>query len=223
MPPSTSHPEAPQDARLVAAFERGRLAEHERLAQDLHDDLGARLLTLIVRAREPEMVESLRDTLRDLKALARGLSTARTQLGEAMADWKHEACERAQEAGIAMSGEVDGGPGTRLGTEQWFALTRVLRELVSNAIVHAQPSRISVAGRLDEGWLELEIEDDGHGHAPGAWAQGMGVSGVRRRIAALGGSVRWADRLPHGIRCTVRVPLPGPSDATLRDGQEAAG
>ena len=199
--------EARPDPRLAAAFERGRLAERERLALDLHDDLGARLLTLIVRAREPEMVESLRDTLRDLKSLTRGLSAARTRLSEASAEWKHEARARTEEAGIELSWHLDCGLDAALDASQWFGLTRVLRELLSNAIVHARPSQVAVTGRLGQGWLELDISDDGIGRAPGRWADGLGVSGVRRRVAALGGSVKWAERAPRGIRCTLRVPL----------------
>lgn len=214
---------AGQDARLAAAFEHGRLAERERLAQDLHDDLGARLLTLIVRARDPEMAESLRNALRDLKALARGLMAPRTRLSEAAADWKHEAEARMAEAGIELTWQVDIGQDATLSTELWFAITRVLRELLSNAIAHAEPTRVAVTGGLHAGWLELCVEDDGRGCAPERWAVGIGTSGVRRRIGHLGGSVTWTERHPHGIRCHVRLPVrQSPQDGTPRGGQQRA-
>ena len=192
---------------LAAAFERGRLAERQRLAQDLHDDLGARLLTLILRAHEPALVESLRATLSDLKALTRGLSASRARLSEAAADWQHDACMRLEQAGIALTWQLDCGGDVVLGAEQWLALGRVLRELLSNVIAHAQASTVAVRGALRAGWLELTVDDDGTGRAPQRWMSGLGLGGIQRRVAALGGSVHWAERAPRGIRCSVRVPL----------------
>jgi DNA-binding CsgD family transcriptional regulator/glucose-6-phosphate-specific signal transduction histidine kinase len=55
------------------AVERGRHEERQRIAEDLHDDIGARSLTLMYQARTPEMENYIRHTLQDLKTLARGL------------------------------------------------------------------------------------------------------------------------------------------------------
>jgi signal transduction histidine kinase len=199
------------EAQVAAAFERGRRAERARLAQDLHDDLGARLLTLIVRAKEPALADSLRETLRDLKALTRGLSTPRTSLGAAAAEWQRDIRARVEEAGLALAWSFDPGHDPGLDAEGWFGLTRALRELVTNAIAHAQAQCISVQGALHSGWLEIVVEDDGFGSQPQHWAAGLGLSGVRRRVRELGGRVEWGERRPHGIRCTLRVPLSGPS------------
>lgn len=198
---------APEESNLAAAFERGRCTERARLAQDLHDDIGARLLTLIVRARDPALADALRETLRDLKSLTRGLAKPRARLSEAAADWHADIARRAAEADIALRWQLDVGADATLEAEQWQALTRVLRELVSNAIAHASPRELAVSGLLREGWLALSVEDDGRGCAPAGWAAGLGVSGVRRRVRDLGGSVTWQERAPRGIRCAIRVPL----------------
>lgn len=207
MPQTGTATSAPEEATLAAAFERGRCTERARLAQDLHDDIGARLLTLIVRARDPALADALRDTLRDLKSLTRGLAKPRARLSEAAADWQADIARRAAEADIALRWQLDVGADATLDAEQWQALTRVLRELVSNAIAHACPRELAVAGALREGWLTLTVEDDGRGGAPAGWVAGLGVSGVRRRVRDLGGAVDWQERSPRGIRCTLRVPL----------------
>ena len=90
---------------------------------------------------------------------------------------------------------------------QWQGLSRILRELLSNTIAHARPHAVGVAGSLREGWLTLVIEDDGSGRQPERWAPGLGLSGVRRRVRDLGGTVSWQERAPRGIRCALRVPL----------------
>jgi hypothetical protein len=56
----------------MTAVERGRSEERVRIAQDLHDDIGARLLTLMYKAPSTEMEEYIRHTLQDLKTLTRG-------------------------------------------------------------------------------------------------------------------------------------------------------
>lgn len=208
--PTASPASAVEEARVAAAFEHGRSTERARLAQDLHDDIGARLLTLMVRARDPALVDALRETLRDLKALTRGLSTPRARLSEAAADWHADTARRLAEADVALRWQLDTGTDTTLDAEQWQALTRILRELLSNAIAHARATTLAVHGAWHDGWLTLSVEDDGTGRAPQAWAQGLGLSGVRRRVHDLGGSVTWEEGAPRGIRCTVRVPL-GPA------------
>ncbi|MFZ4651166.1 MAG: sensor histidine kinase [Rubrivivax sp.] len=197
----------PAEAQYAAAFERGRCAERVRLAQDLHDDIGARLLTLMVRARDPAIVDSLRETLRDLKVLTRGLAGPARMLADAAAEWRQDLGQRLEEAGAVLRWSFDGRDDLPLSIEQWAALTRVLRELVTNIVAHAEAGEVRVEARLQEGWLALQVDDDGRGRAPQAWAQGLGVGGVRRRVAELGGSVRWSERTPRGIRCEVRVPL----------------
>jgi signal transduction histidine kinase len=198
---------AAQEAQVAAAFERGRRAERARLAQDLHDDLGARLLTLIVRTKEPALADSLRETLRDLKALTRGLSTPRTSLSAAAAEWQRDIRSRIEEAGLSLEWSFDAGRDPGLDAETWFGLTRALRELVTNAISHAHAQAVAIQGVLHAGWLTVVVEDDGCGRQPERWAAGLGVSGVRRRARELGGSVAWHERRPQGIRCTLRVPL----------------
>lgn len=210
MPGGSLQVSAPAPEALVAAaFERGRCAERARLAQDLHDDIGARLLTMMVRTRDPALADSLRETLRDRKVLTRGLAAPRRLMSEAAAEWRQELRQRLDDAGLALHWRFGWERDVALSVEQWSALTRALRELVSNVVAHAGASQVWVEGRLEAATLRLALRDDGHGCAPQAWAQGLGVGGVRRRVEGLGGSVRWSTCEPHGIRCELNVPLGG--------------
>jgi signal transduction histidine kinase len=89
---------------------------------------------------------------------------------------------------------------------QWSGLTRVLRELISNALAHAQATQVQVEIRLESGTLSLCVADDGIGREPAAWSHGLGLGGVRKRVKQLGGEVSWCENTPCGIVCSVNVP-----------------
>jgi signal transduction histidine kinase len=188
------------------AVERGRKEERLRIAQDLHDDIGARLLTLMYKAQSPEMEEYVRHTLQDLKTLTRGLAAADHRLSHAAAEWKADLTQRLTAANVHLGWSFETDRDLKLSVVQWSALTRVLRELVSNALYHAQASRVDVTFTLAGPALALSVADDGRGRNPQAWSHGLGLGGVRKRVKLLGGEVRWRENVPRGIVCEVRVP-----------------
>jgi signal transduction histidine kinase len=213
---------APEDARLAArvleqvaravahddAVERGRAEERRRIAQDLHDDIGARLLTLMYKAENRAMEEYLRHTLQDLKTLTRGLAAGPHSLADAAAEWKADLGQRFEVAGIACAFVLDADRDVMLTVGTWSALTRVLRELASNVMQHADAHRVEVRLVLRRGLFTLAFGDDGvglpEGWAPGA--AGLGTGGIRKRVRLLGGSVRWRRVEPRGTLCEVIVP-----------------
>jgi signal transduction histidine kinase len=189
-----------------AAVERGRFEERQRIAQDLHDDIGARLLTLMYQAPTREMEDYIRHTLLDLKTLTRGLAASEHRLSHAAAEWKADLTHRLTVAQVELGWAFDIDHDRALSVVQWSALTRVLRELVSNALYHGHASHVEVGFRLQGALLVLQVTDDGEGRAPEAWSHGLGLGGVRKRVKLLGGEVAWRENGARGIVCTVRVP-----------------
>jgi signal transduction histidine kinase len=106
--------------------------------------------------------------------------------------------------GLGWSVEVD--TDRVLTVVQWSALTRVLRELVTNALYHGHANRIEVGLVLLGTVLSLQVADDGGGRQPESWVHGLGQGGVRKRVKLLGGEVTWRENEPCGIVCTVWVP-----------------
>lgn len=209
-----------EDARLVhrimeqlhraltfdEAVEQGRSEERLRIAQDLHDDIGARLLTLMYQAPSPEMEDYIRHTIQDLKTLTRGLAAQSHVLSEAAAEWKRDLSHRLSVSRCELVWRMSADTDVHLSMVQWSALTRILRELVSNAISHAKARQIEVCMTLAQDCLTLSVSDDGVGSDPAGWAHGLGLGGVRKRVKQLGGKVRWLRCTPQGIRCEVVVP-----------------
>ncbi|MFO1329621.1 MAG: histidine kinase [Rubrivivax sp.] len=195
------------------AVERGRAEERLRIAQDLHDDIGARLLTLMYKAADREMEEYVRHTLQDLKTLTRGLAASQHRLSDAAGEWKADLEQRLAAARLRLGWTFRADADVTLSVVQWSGLTRILRELVSNVIAHAQASRVDVDLTLEGRRLVLTVADDGRGGDPASWSHGLGLGGVRKRVRALGGSVGWMSNGSRGIRCEVRLDDIGPAEA----------
>ena len=187
------------------AVERGRHEERQRLAQDLHDDIGARLLTLMYQAQSTEMEDYIRHTLQDLKTLTRGLAASEHRLSHAAAEWKADLTQRLTVAQATLGWSFGCDEDIRLSVVQWSALTRILRELVSNALYHGHASRVDVVLQISGPRLWLSVADDGQGGDPTSWAHGLGLGGVRKRVKALGGTVVWRENPPRGIVCEVQA------------------
>ena len=199
-----------QLSRAVAydrAVERGRSEERTRIAQDLHDDIGARLLTLMYKAPNAEIEEYIRHTLQDLKTLTRGLAASNHRLSHAAAEWKADLSQRLNATGCDLHWSFSADRDITLNVVQWSGITRIMRELVNNIISHAQATQVEVSVQVDRNRLTLTISDDGIGREPANWSHGLGLGGVRKRAKLLGGQVHWLEAQPRGIRCEVRAPL----------------
>lgn len=194
------------------AVEQGRAEERARIAQDLHDDIGARLLTLMYKAPSQEMEEYIRHTLQDLKTLTRGLAASRQRLSEAAAEWKRDIGQRLHAAGCELDWRAQLDDDPVLSAVEWSALTRILRELVNNILAHSGARRVEVDLRLADHALTLQVSDDGRGRAPEGWSHGLGLGGIRKRVKLLGGQARWEERPVRGIVCRISLPAPGQAD-----------
>ncbi len=191
--------------RFDKAVEQGRSEERMRLAQDLHDDIGARLLTLMYKAQSPEMEEYLRHTLQDLKTLTRGLAASNHRLSHAAGEWKADLTQRLTAAHIELKWTFVFDEDITLTVVHWSALTRVMRELVSNVIAHAKAQQLEIHFSLDKDRIDLMVTDNGLGREPRTWSHGLGLGGVRKRVKQLGGEVEWREVRPHGISCRVVI------------------
>ncbi|AKU24451.1 ATP-binding protein [Massilia sp. NR 4-1] len=64
---------------------------------------------------------------------------------------------------------------------------RIIQEALSNIVKHAQASRATVVLALREGSLHIAVSDNGRGFDPAQQAEGIGIVGMRERVAAFEG------------------------------------
>ncbi|PMR60646.1 two-component sensor histidine kinase [Verrucosispora sp. ts21] len=117
---------------------------------------------------------------------------------------------RAREAGLEATLGVYGDP-TPLPESVSQAVYRVVQEAVTNVLKHATGARLlDVRIRYLAQEVEIEVTDDGRGsRAPNA--DGLGLIGMRERVATHGGELEVGPRAGGGWRVRVRFPLPVPA------------
>jgi signal transduction histidine kinase len=159
----------------------------------------------------PEMEDYLRHTLQDLKTLTRGLAAASHPLAHAAAEWKADITQRLSAVQCELQWSFVADRDVVLSVVQWSGLTRILRELVNNAIAHSGATHVSAHITYERGALSLQLCDDGNGRDPAAWSHGLGLGGIRKRAKQLNGRVQWRENRPQGICCEVHIPRLGES------------
>lgn len=192
-----------------AAYERGVQAERHRIARDLHDDVGSRLMTTLHRDDLTTVHADVREAMADIRLIIDGMAGQTRQLADILADLRHETVSRLGLAKIPAIWPVDDlfDEERPLAAVQNRALYSVVRELVSNIIRHARASEVRVAASLDGDRLSLLIHDNGRGFdMAGSADAGNGLRNIRKRLEEIGGSIAMTSD-GHGTSARVVLPL----------------
>lgn len=191
--------------------ESARAGERLKLSRELHDVAGHSLtalkLNLAQLARDP--ATSGREELQVASALADELlGQIRVVVGALRAHDGLDLRAALQALAVPLSGttvtiEVD--EGLRVDDiDRAGALLRCAQEGMTNALRHGRASRITVALRHVADGLELTVENDGV--APAELREGHGLTGMRERLQACGGSLAVTPTPPRGLRLVAHVP-----------------
>lgn len=194
-----------------SAYERGSTEERRRIARDLHDDVGARLLSGLYKRDIGETHDILRDAIADIRTIVSGLSTDQPPLGQMIAALRHETGERLTTAGIEMRWPIEENDDSTLTLEyQAFrCFMSAHREIVSNIIRHSSARNVDITVSRTPDWLTTCITDDGVGidtvHMAGS-PNGNGLRGLMRRCGELNGTLS-LQRPGKGTVAEIRIPL----------------
>lgn len=177
-----------EEVRRLAA-----LAERERMARDVHDLIG-RTLTLI--ALKAELLERL--AVRDGTAAAKEAHSIGEQARAGFAEIRaaldgHSGGSLAGEIAASVAAlEAAGvranahGDAAAMPPETGAILAMTLREAVTNVIRHAEADLCTIELKREAGQMTLSVGDNG---AATAIVEGNGLTGMRLRLAAAGGTL----------------------------------
>ena len=192
--------------------ESARAGERLKLSRELHDVAGHSLtalkLNLARLARDPAL--AVREELQVSSALADDLlGQIRQVVGTLRA---HDGFDLR----AALEALAQPIPGVRIAIdiedrlrvddiEQAETLLRCAQEAITNALRHGRAGEIRVALQRIDGALTLSIANDGL--VPARIDFGNGLTGMRERLDAVGGTLELATTPPRGLQLIARIPL----------------
>lgn len=204
---------------------RAHAEERTRLAQEMHDSLSKTLhgIHLLASSLTGRLERDGSTRVAEARALVGAADVARRDARELLGDLRQAPPEElvrsvgelaeiwaAEHPGTHVVTELDEqdldlGPGAR------YEVTRSVSELLENVARHSGARRVRVAARAVDGWVEVEVADDGRGmsvpdlaalHTGGHY----GLVGVHERLRRVNGTVRVDSTPGQGTHVVLRLP-----------------
>ncbi len=213
---------------LSARVQSAREEEGQRIAREIHDELGGSLTglqwdlqsidkSLLALDRRPEL-DRIRDRIANMAELIDStISTVRrisSDLRPALLDdvglvaaiqWYVQQFQartgiRCEYEASIETADID--------PDRANAMFRMCQEILTNVLRHASATFVRVHIRQDEGWLVLQVKDNGRGitDEESRGEQSLGLVGMRERARLVGGDVAVRGLGGKGTSVVVRVP-----------------
>lgn len=195
------------------AHERGVADERERIARDMHDNIGAQLLGALHSNQVDRKDTMIRETLTDLRDIINNASQTERSFDETLADLRVESAERLSSHGVELSWTTTAAETPNLGPAPIHAIRSVIREAVSNVIKHADAGHMSIAIEYQYPTITLVLTDDGRGFSPLAANTGNGLANMKARLAGMNGTIDISQHQP-GTQIIAKLKTDGQGDVT---------
>ena len=199
-------------------FENERIIarERERIMRDMHDGTGGHLVSALALVQQDHidkamLSEALEQALDDVRLMIDSLDSVDEDLLVVLGMFRSRIEPRLKYSGIEIAWKVQDLPPMRgFGPEKVLQLMRILQEIVTNIIKHAQADRITFTTgvrRLGQNRerVFVEICDNGQGFADSI-KEGRGIANMHHRAAAIGAHLEMENQ-PDGGAC-VRILMP---------------
>jgi signal transduction histidine kinase len=196
----------------------------QRIASDLHDDIGSNLSSIALLAElgktetdEPELVveelteikltaDKTIESMRDIVWLIRPGEETWQQM---LTRFRETASKllRAHEYSLEVRGE---STDMRLPLEFKRDLFLIYKEVLNNIVRHAEANNVLILIDCRRNRLEMLIEDNGRGfnNLDQEFREGNGLRNLRMRAQAIGANLKVRSALSEGTRINITVPMP---------------
>jgi PAS domain S-box-containing protein len=190
--------------QLTERLIRAQEDERQRLARELHDDIGQRLSLLIIgldrlkqglpaeMQMECEQVasalENASELASDIHGLSHQLHSSKLQHLGLKSALRELCVQMSEQHGIDVE-LVVGRMSWMITEEQSLCLYRVAQEALKNAVKHSGSGKIEVELQAQNGMLQMTVRDYGQGFDVNKYEPGLGLASMRERMRMVGGTL----------------------------------
>jgi signal transduction histidine kinase len=212
--------------RLTAKLVHAQEEQRRTIARDLHDEVGQALTAVrmgiaVLERRSTASMEA--QSLADVGAMMDGVIRTVRDLSQLL----HPAMLDDFGLAVTLQAYVDrfstrtgvradliaDGLRERLAPELEICIYRIAQEALTNVAKHSQATACRVLLQRYPTTISLTVEDNGRGmedrssESGEASTLGLGLMGIRERVAELGGTARWDCHASRGTRLVVELPV----------------
>lgn len=210
-----------QELKSAYALLEGQDLERQRIAEEIHDNLGSAFVTLSMYADalgkslasgerqriEEKIGDIARQAIQEVRKISHrldsgalhhfGLKAAVMDLVSAI----NESGTIAIELNLNLSG--------KLTNEISINLYRILQEFLNNTLKHAEASKIAIEiSQITDKYISFVYEDDGIGFSmESIHGKGMGLRNIRARVEKLNGQISFEKKPTNGFSAVIEIPL----------------
>ncbi len=193
----------------------GQEKERQRIAEELHDSLGANLSALKLYVEEvsgadPALHKKLRVALdqsyEDLRNISRGKNSY-VLIDNGLVPAVREIARQLKSSRKIHVEVTNIDLNKRIQNSRELQLFRILQELLTNTLKHADANQVSIQFSEDDGQLHVVYEDDGKGFDPGKVKKGQGQINIENRIRKMDGNLVVESEPGEGVNVIISVPI----------------
>jgi len=193
--------------------ERARVLERQRIVADIHDGLGAILISLLRqlqtgRADRASIERRVREALQEMRIAIDALQPRGGDLAAVLGSLRYRLDEMIRATGVRFTWQVEPLPQVGgLEPAVVFALQRILLEAIANALTHSGARHLLLSARSRHASaIEIRVEDDGCGFDPERPAAGIGLANMWVRAARIGAELEIRSRAGTGTEVLLVLP-----------------
>jgi signal transduction histidine kinase len=204
-----------------------RLLEIERLrtriASDLHDDIGANLSRIAILSEtirrktngDPRvlslltnMAEASREAIDSMSDIVWAVNPNKDQIRDLENRMRHLTGEILSDRKATLDFSTAQDQSSQiLNPDLKRNVFLIFKECLHNIVRHSDSSKINIGLDLEDGYLLLEIQDDGKGFDPAAVFEGQGLRNMKKRAWELNGNLEISSQPGEGSVVRLRAPL----------------
>lgn len=208
-----------QELVSIDAMIEGQEKERQRIADDLHDDLGGLMATVKLHfnalrdKQTPELFDKTTTLLDDAYQKIRTIAHAKNSgviAKQGLLIAVQNMADKISASNKITVDVVDHGLEQRLENSLELTIFRIIQELITNVIKHAEATESTIHLTNHDETLNIMVEDNGKGFNPSQITtknKGMGISNIDKRIEHLNGTMTIESDPGTGTTIIIDIPI----------------
>ncbi|WP_179320652.1 ATP-binding protein [Winogradskyella helgolandensis] len=207
-----------QELITIDAMIEGQEKERQRIANDLHDDLGGLMANVKLHFNalkdkdSPELYSKTNNLIEEAYQKVRSVAHAKNSgviAKQGLLKAVRHMADKVSGSNTIKIEVLDHGLDNRLENSLELTLFRIIQELITNVIKHSEASEVTIHLTNHEDSINIMVEDNGKGFNSNQITKtnkGMGISSIDKRVEHLEGQLTIESEINKGTTVIIDIP-----------------